>query len=121
MMNKSFLPADDLPPVKTTLLDELLLRQLAEAIGRRFYQSCGSTTRTLLSSCHWYFKTNTYPMTLAIFCYDIESYWHIMNSIPYILNRLKQFSNSAKIRLCPPVEKGVPWEVGVDEISNDGD
>ena len=38
-MNKSSLPADDLPP-KVTLRDELLLRRLEEAIGKHFYQAC---------------------------------------------------------------------------------
>ena len=115
-MYKYSLTPDDLPPVKVTLLDQVLLRQLAEAIGKHFYKSCRSTTRILLSSCHWYFKTNTYPMTLFIFCYDMENYWHVMNAIPYILTMLKQFSNSAKISLSPPVDSGVPWEVGMDEI-----
>ncbi|MBW4588816.1 hypothetical protein G7B40_022525 [Aetokthonos hydrillicola Thurmond2011] len=120
-MTRSFLPADDLPPVKATLLDEILMRQLAEAIGRHFYQSCASTVRVLLSYCHWYFKANSYPITLVIFCYDIESYWHIINVIPLIVNSLKQFSNSAKIHLSPPANMGVPWDVAVDEISNDED
>ena len=110
---------DDLPPVKTSLLDEILLRQLAEVIGRHFYQASHSTIKSLLSSCHWYFQTNTYPMTLVIFCYDIESYWQIMNAIPDILYKLKVFSNNAKIRLYPPVDQGIPWEVGIDEVSED--
>jgi len=121
MMNKHFLPPDDLPPVNATLLDELLQRQLAEAIGKRFYQACGPISRVLLSNCHWYFKTNASPLTLIVFCYDIESYWHIVNATPQLLNRLKLFSNSAKIRLCPPTDKGAPWEIGLEETSDDGE
>ncbi|GEM_PF-532991 len=120
-MYKHSLTPDDLPPVKATLLDEILLRQLAEAIGSLFHKtSNGSTLRSLLSSCHWYFKANTYPMTLVIFCYDIKTYWQMMNAIPDILNKLKQFSNAAKIRLFSPLDKGVPWEVAMDELSEDG-
>ena len=118
-MNKHSLPPDDLPPVQATQLDGLLLRQLEEATGRYFYQSCGPITRALLSSCHWYFTTKASSLTLLIICYDIESYWQLTNAIPHIIGRLKQFSDNAKIRLCPPTEKGIPWELKLDEISGD--
>ncbi|SRR5579883_327917 len=114
------LPPDDLPPVKATQLDSLLLRQLEEATGKRFYQSCGPITRTLLSSCHWYFTTKTSSLTLIIICYDIESYWQITNAIPHIVGKLKLFSDNAKIRLCPPTQKGIPWELKFNEILDDG-
>ncbi|NMG06816.1 hypothetical protein [Brasilonema sp. UFV-L1] len=118
-MNKSSLPPDDLPPVRATLLDEIFYRQLEEATCQRFYQVCGPITRVLLSNCHWYFKTNAGLLTLVIICYDIESYWHLANAIPHLVKRLKQFSNNAKIHICPPPDKGKPWEMEVDEISDD--
>ncbi|KYC41834.1 hypothetical protein WA1_17580 [Scytonema hofmannii PCC 7110] len=119
-MNPSFLSPDDMPPAKATLFDQMLYRQLEETTSKRFYQTCGPITRALLSSCHWYFQTNADTLTLLIICYDVESYWHISNAIPSLLKRLKLFSNKAKMRLCPPTELGIPWEIEVNEISNDG-
>ena len=118
-MYKYSLPPDDLPPFQVTQFDALLLRQLEEATGRKFYQSCGSITRALLSSCHWYFTTKASSLTLIIVCYDIESYWQLTNAIPHIVGKLKQFSDNAKIRLCPPTDKGVPWEFRLNQISDD--
>ena len=119
-MNKSSLTADDLPP-KVTLRDELLLRRLEEAIGKHFYQACDRITRALLSNCHWYFKTNTTSLTLLIFCYDRESYLNILNALSQIIKRIQRFSYNAKIHICPPPDNGIPWEMQVDEIADDGD
>jgi hypothetical protein len=118
-MNQPFLPPDDLPPARTTLVDEILHKQLETVAGIRFYQTCGPIMRVLLSNCHWYFQTSSGILTLVIVCYDIESYWHITNAVSHILKRLKLFSNSAKIRLCPPTELGTPWEIEVNEVSDD--
>lgn len=110
-MNKPYIHPDDLPPVQATQLDELLLRQLEETIGKRFYQACGPITRVLLSSCHWYFTTNASALTLMIICYDMESYWHIDSAIPQIIPRLRQFSDNAKIRLSHPSDTDISWEI----------
>lgn len=117
-MNKSSLHPDDVPPIKTTLLDELLHRQLSEATGKLFYQTISSITRVLLSHCHWYFQANTSPLVLIIICYDIENYWHVGDAIPQIVNRLKRFSNSSIIRIYPPSENQIYWEIGVNELNN---
>jgi hypothetical protein len=117
-MNHSFLPPDDLPPAKATLLDEILYRQLEETTCKKFYQTCGPITRTLLSNCHWYFQTNASTLTLVIYCYDLKSYWHITNVMSSLTKKLKLFSNNAKIRLCPPANIGIPWEVEVNQISD---
>lgn len=118
-MNKSSLHPDDVPPTKATLLDELFYTQLAEVTGKHFYQACSPITRVLLSHCHWYFQTKTSPLVLMIICYDIESYSHIADAIPQIVNRLKRFSNSSTIRIYPPTDNHIYWEIGVDEL-NDG-
>ncbi|NMG22178.1 hypothetical protein [Brasilonema bromeliae] len=123
-MSRRFLPPlspDDLPPTRVTQLDELLLRQLEEAICKRFFKACSSMTRALLSNCHWYFQINGGSLILVIVSYDMESYWHIANAIPQIVNKLKLFSNTAKIRFCPPSKEGIPWEIAVDEISDEKD
>ncbi|KAB8333041.1 hypothetical protein SD80_014320 [Scytonema tolypothrichoides VB-61278] len=123
-MSRRFLPPlspDDLPPTRVTQLDELLLRQLEEAICKRFFKACSSMTRALLSNCHWYFHINGGSLILVIVSYDMESYWHIANAIPQIVNKLKLFSNTAKIRFCPPSQESIPWEIAVDEISDEKD
>lgn len=122
-MSKHFLPPlspDDLPP-KATLLDGLLLRQLEEAIGKQFFKACNSITRALLSSCHWYFQINAGTLILVIISYDIDSYSHIAKAIPQMVDSLKLFSNTAKIRFCPPSEKGIPWEMGINETPDEED
>ena len=113
-MNQSSLPADDLPPTEVTLLNELLYRQLEEAICRRFYQVCGPIMRVLLTNCHWYFQINTSSLILAIVCYDIKSYLSIVDTLPYLVKKLKLFSNNAKIHLFPPNHKGEAWEMAVE-------
>lgn len=120
-MNQSFLPPDDLPPVQVTQLDRILRRQLEESTGKRFYEVCGRITKVLLSSCEWYVTTNVSGLTLVIACPDITTYWNIVSDIEQIGNRLQRFSSSAQIRVCPPVGKGTPFEIRVDEISTHRD
>lgn len=116
-MNKPCLPADDLPPVQATNLDKILRRQLEESTGKRFYEACDRITKALLSSCEWYVTTNTNALTLVIACPDLVTYWHIVSDIAQIGNKLEWFSSSAKIRICPPVGKGTPFEIRVNELS----
>lgn len=115
-MNKPVLPPDDLPPTEVNLKDELLLRLLEEDIGRRLLKTCGQIIRVLLSSCDWYIQTNTRGLTLIIVCRDHEIYWHILNAVPDIAKKLKRFSKTAIIRLCPPINSSIPWEISVNEI-----
>lgn len=115
-MSKPTLPPEDLPPVQATQLDELLLRQLEEAIAKRFYQACGPITRVVLSHCHWYFNTNSSALTLTMICYDMESYWHIDNAIPQIIKKLMLFSNNARIHISHPFNTGILWQIPVDEV-----
>lgn len=118
-MNKSSLPADDLPPSRATILNKLFYRQLEEATCRRFYQACGPILRVLLSNCHWYFQINASPLMLVIICYDLESYLHIVDAIPQLTKKLKQFSKHSKIHFFPPTDKGKPWEIEVEETLDD--
>ncbi|MBW4626893.1 MAG: hypothetical protein KME49_15670 [Brasilonema octagenarum HA4186-MV1] len=123
-MSRRFLPPlspDDLPPTRMTQLDELLRRQLEDVIYKHFFKACSSMIRALLSNCHWYFQIKGGTLILIIVNYDMESYWHIANAIPQMVNKLKLFSNTAKIRFCPPSKEGIPWEIAVDEISDEND
>jgi hypothetical protein len=116
-MNKYSLSPDDLPPSRISQIDTMLIRNLEKAIGEHFYANCGRIIQTLLSKCHWYVITNSSYFSLTIVCPDIEMYWHIFYAIPDIAKKLKLFSDRAIIRLCPPIDKGTPWEIGVSEIS----
>lgn len=118
-MNISNFHPDDLPSTKARLLTELMYRQLEEATCRRFYQACTPIMRVLLSSCHWYFQINTSPLMLIMICYNVESYCHITNAIPQFIQKLKLFSNNSKIHLFSP-DKGMPWEMEIQEILDDG-
>lgn len=117
-MNKPSLPPDDLPPSQVTYLDEMLLQDLDEVIGKYFYANCNRIIKVLLSNCQWCIQTNSRALVLIIMCPDREMYWHICNAIPDIAKNLKQFSPRAKIRLCPPPNQGAPWEIRVSEITN---
>jgi hypothetical protein len=117
MKNKSFLPADDLPPSEATQIDRILRWQLERSTGRCFFEACDGITRALLSSCQWYITTDSSTLTLVIDCPDIVTYWHVVSNIPQIGNRLERFVSSAKIKVYPPFGKGTPFEISVNEIS----
>ena len=117
MMNKSFLPADDLPPTEVTQNDRILHWQLERATGKCFYEACDRITQALLTSCQWYITTVANTLMLVIDCPDIVTFWHIVSNIPQIGNRLERLASSAKIRVYPPFGKGMPFEIGVNEIS----
>ncbi|MEH1810348.1 MAG: hypothetical protein V7L28_34405, partial [Nostoc sp.] len=58
-------------------------------------------------------------LMLLIICYDIESYLHIVDAIPQFIKKLKQFSNKGKIHLFSPDYKGEPWEIEIEQTSDD--
>jgi hypothetical protein len=115
-MNKHSLSPHDLPPSQLTYLDEMLLEDLDEVIGKHFYANCGRIIQVLLSNCQWCIKTNSCGLILIIVCPDREIYWHIINAIPDIAKKLNLFSQRAIIRLCPSIYKGTLWEINVREI-----
>ncbi|MEO3706334.1 hypothetical protein [Trichormus azollae] len=120
-MNKHSLPPDDLPPSQVTYLDEMLLKNLDEVIGKHFYGNCNRIIQVLLSHCRWCIKTNSRAVILIILCPDREMCWHIFNAVPDLSKKLKLFSQRAIIGLCPPISKGIPWEFRVSEVSADRD
>ncbi len=120
-MNKSCLPPDDLPSNQTIRVSELLFRQLEEAIKKSFFLACDNVTRMLLCSCHWYFQINSGILILIMVCHDMQSYRNIMKSVPHFADKLKQFSNRARITVSSPIDKGMPWVLSIDNILPDGD
>ncbi|MBH8563579.1 hypothetical protein I8748_15510 [Nostoc sp. CENA67] len=120
-MNQSCLPPDDLPSDQTTRMSEILFRQLEEATKKSFFLACDQMTRTLLCSCHWYFRINSGILTLIMICHNMESYRNIMKTIPHFTDKLKQFTNTAKITVSSPVDKGIPWVLSINNILPEGD
>jgi hypothetical protein len=116
-MKNSPLPPDDLPPSQTGHSDGILRRQLEDALSKYFYESCDGVTQALLTNCEWYFNTIAVAPTLVINCPDAATNWRVLNNVVAIATALSRFSSSAKIRVCPPVEAGTPFEIRVDEIS----
>jgi len=116
-MSKFSLPPDDLPPREVTGWDGVMRRQLEDAASSFFYAACDRPTQELLSSCEWYITTNANALTLAIACPDMATNWRVLNSVVALGSSLEQLSSRAKIRVCPPIGWGTPFEIRVDEIS----
>ncbi|WP_017656023.1 hypothetical protein [Fortiea contorta] len=117
MSKLPLLPPDDLPPAEVTKLDGMLHLEFEQSTGRCFYQACDRITQALLARCQWYLTNNGTTLMLIIDCPDVVSYWHIVSNIPQLGNRLERFTSHAKIRVYPPFGKGMPFEIGVNEIS----
>lgn len=120
-MNPTFLSPDDLPPSSITELDEQLRRQLEESISKHFYESCDGVIQALLCQCKWHITTRASALTLVVVCPDMAANWRVLNNVVPLANQLGNFSWSAKIRICPPPEAGVPFEIRVDEVGIHGD
>lgn len=117
MSKLPLLPPDDLPPAEVTKQDGMLQMEFEQSIGRCFYYGCDRITQTLLSNCHWYVTKNGHALMLIIDAPDIVSYWHIVSNIPQLGKSLERFTADSKIRAYPPFGKGMPFEIGVKEIS----
>ncbi|MBD6614999.1 hypothetical protein FNW02_03810 [Komarekiella sp. 'clone 1'] len=115
-MNQLCLPPDDLPSHQTIRVSEILFRQLEEATKNSFFLACDKMTRVLLCSCHWYFQINSGILTLIMICHNMESYRNIMKTVPQFADKLKYFTNRAKITVSSPLDQGTPWILSIDNI-----
>lgn len=113
----SFLPPDDLPPSQVDQLDALLRQQLEASISKYLFESCDGVTQSVLSSCEWYITIDASAMMLVIQCPDMTVNWRVVNNLVLLGTQLAEFSKDAKIRICPPDEQELPYELRVDEIS----
>ncbi|MEC4816381.1 MAG: hypothetical protein SAK29_24395 [Scytonema sp. PMC 1069.18] len=119
-MNQPSLPSDDLPSIEVSLFDKLLHRHLEQVTCKRFYELCDSTQRSLLSLCEWSIEMSAGNMSLVILCRNVENYSHIAQAIPQLLQQLKQLSNSSKICIQRPLNRGILLKFEVEELSNRG-
>ncbi|HLP90499.1 MAG TPA: hypothetical protein VK184_18185 [Nostocaceae cyanobacterium] len=120
MMTKSNFHPDDLPPSRLTHADKMLLENLEVVVSSYFHANCGGIIRALLSHCQWHIQINSSDLILIIVCPEVETYLHIINAVPDIAKKLKGFSPRAIIRLCPPIDHGAPWDIGINEIPISG-
>jgi hypothetical protein len=116
-MPDPLLSPEDCPPPRTTRVDRMLQRQLENSLDKHFYQAGDRLIQSLLSRCEWYITTNATALTLVIACPDPLTNWKVLHHIVKIGRKLEAFSDSAKIRVCPPTGTGTPFEIRVDELS----
>jgi hypothetical protein len=108
------LPSDDRPPATTTEADLAMQRQLELLTSRHFFEACEGSIQSLLMECGWAIHTAD-VLILVIHCPDNVTNWRVLNRIAQIAEPLAQFSALAKIRVYPPMGKGGPFDVRVDE------
>jgi hypothetical protein len=61
-------------------------------------------------------KTDAKALTLVIECPDQVSNWRILQKIVPMATLLYSVVSSAKIRVCPPEPRAIPFEMRVDEL-----
>ncbi|WP_228059606.1 hypothetical protein [Plectonema radiosum] len=117
MNNKYFFQNDDLGPFQPSSADIVLRQQLEKSLSKFFYDNCDRKIRDLLSVCRWYVTTQTSAMVLVIECPDQVTNWRVLQRMVPMASLLNNIASSAKIRICPPVNQGIPFEMRVDELS----
>ncbi len=117
MTSNPSLPADDRSPTSGEQDDNVLKRQLEDVIARYFYESCDGVTQSLLMTCEWFITTTSPGLTLVINCPGMAINWRVLNNIVPLAIQLEQFAASARIRVCPPMGMGSPYEIRVDEAA----
>ncbi len=115
--NKYGSTGDDYHPIQPSSADIILRQQLEHSISKYFYESCDRRIQDLLSHCRWYVTTQAGVLTLVIECPDQFTNWRILQQIVPMATLLSSIVSSAKIRVCPPENKSVPFEMRVDELS----
>ena len=117
MNNKYFFQNDDLGPLQPSSADIILRQQLEKSLSKFFFDNCDRKVRDLLSVCRWYVTTHTSAMTLVIECPDKVTNWRVLQKMVPMASLLNDIASSAKIRVCPPANQGMPFEMRVDELS----
>ncbi|MBP5974885.1 hypothetical protein HW132_19630 [Brasilonema sp. CT11] len=117
MKRKHFFHEEDSHPIQLTSADIILRQQLEYSISRYFYEGCDRDIQDLLSNCRWYVTTDMSTLTLVIKCPDQVTNWRVLQKLVTMGALLQQIVSSAKIRVCPPKNQGMPFEMRVDELS----
>lgn len=115
--NNLYFDGEDYHPMQPTSADIILRQQLEYSISRYFYEACDRSIQSLLSECRWYVTTRANALTLVIECPDQVTNWRILQKIVAMGTLLNSIISSAKIRVCPPDNYGVAFEMRVDELA----
>jgi hypothetical protein len=59
---------------------------------------------------------HTSVLTLVINCPTRHLNWRVLHNMQVIGTTLEKLSETAKIRVCPPISHGSPFEIRVDEL-----
>ncbi|MEM1251219.1 MAG: hypothetical protein AAGI69_02210 [Cyanobacteria bacterium P01_H01_bin.21] len=110
------LPPEDLPPELITDLDIELRRQLEGALCQYFFEACDGSTQSMLMECRWTINI-VEAVILTIHCADQEKNWRVLNRMATLAGYLSEFSSHARIRVYPPLDTGLPFDMRVDERS----
>jgi hypothetical protein len=116
-MSQIRLSPDDLPLIPLTDHDRALHRQLEESVRKYFYQACDGVTQGLLMVCGWKIWIRSDALLLVVTCSDESIRWRVLNNVNPLGTTLRQFSRTAKIRVCPVEAEGTAIEIPVGEIS----
>ncbi len=108
---------DDSHPLQPTSADIVLRQRLEHSISKYFYEGSDRSIQNLLSRCRWYVNTDATALTLIIECPDQVTNWRVLQQIVPMASLLNSIISSAKIRVCPPYNQGMPFEMRVDELS----
>ena len=108
---------DDSHPLQPTSADIVLRQRLEYSISKYFYEGSDRSIQNLLSCCRWYVNTHATALTLIIECPDQVTNWRVLQQIVPMASLLNSIISSAKIRVCPPSNQGMPFEMRVDELS----
>lgn len=117
MNNKYLFQNDDLGPFQPSSADIILRQQLEKSLSKFFYDNCNHKIRDLLSVCRWYVTTQNSAPVLVIECPDGVTNWRVLQRMVSMASLLNNITSSAKIRVCPPSNQGMPFEMRVDELS----
>lgn len=84
---------------------------------QRFFTRCDRITQELLIRCKWNITLNAKYPILKISCPSTVLYWQVVQILEALGEALEKTLEHARIQLYRPLDKGIPLEVRVDELS----
>lgn len=82
-----------------------------------FYGCCNCQIRDLLCRCRWHIGGKGDRTILSITCPSTFLYGRVLASLEAIGQALRRLSVCARIRIYRPLSFGIPFELGVEELS----
>ncbi|HEY9828268.1 MAG TPA: hypothetical protein V6D19_22750 [Stenomitos sp.] len=85
--------------------------------SQAFYGCCNCQIRDLLCRCRWQVAAKGDRTILSIICPSTFLYGRVLASLEAIGQALRRLSVCARIRIYRPLSFGIPFELGVEELS----